>query len=147
MKRKNSSIVLSVNANLPRGGAQPYQRRSRPSPDPTPPEVAEALKNCADLGACGRALKATFPNWTEAQLIQALREYLRNLQYRWGASPERKAREALARRDQGERLAEALADATVEIAALRGDKVELEEQLSELEDEIDGLRQRSAPGR
>jgi hypothetical protein len=125
---------------------QPYRRHRRNEPDPTPPEVAATLKDCRDLGACGRALKQTFPQWSEEQRVEALRSYLTNLQIRWGANRERRAREALSR-DQDERLAAELVDALAEIADFQRDKFELEEQLGALEDEIAELKHRPTPGR
>lgn len=56
------------------------------------PEVAEALRDCFDLGQCGQALKATFPHWSETERLAVLRQYTINLQYRWQSSPARQER-------------------------------------------------------
>jgi predicted nuclease with TOPRIM domain len=113
---------------------------TRAGADPTPPEVAAALKDADDLGDCGRRLKQVFPEWNEQKRLAEIRQYLSNQQYRWQANPERKAREVLVR--EREQDPEKLAAARDEIDQLRRDKTELEDQVGELEDEVARLEKR-----
>jgi hypothetical protein len=119
--------------------AQPYRRPTRAGPDPTPPEVAAALKDAYDLGGCGRRLRQAFPEWSEQKRLAELRQYLINKQYRWQANPERKVRERIAH-EHGERDARTLGAALDEIDQLRRDKAELEDEVGELEAELATLK-------
>ena len=97
-KQTNTRLGASVPpADLPRGGTQPYRRPTRPGVNPTPSAVTAALDGPHDLGEAGRALEKAFPQWSEVERLDALREQQRNLQIRWLGSPERKTREELAR--------------------------------------------------
>lgn len=136
--------------------AQPYRRPTRPGVNPTPPAVTAALVGTHDLGAAGRALKQAFPEWTEQQRLDVLREYVRNLQFKWLGSPERRVREGIARGHgvpfvtpggglDGERLAAELSEAEAEVAELEHDNLVLEGKVDELEDRVEELKRRSAP--
>ena len=158
-KKRNSNrlgVGLPGGGDAPRGGAQPYKRATRPGPDPTPPEVRAALIDAHDLGEGARALKQAFPDWTETERLEALREYVRNLQFSWLGNPERKARERLAGAHgvpfvtpegglDSERIAAELSEAEGEIAELEHDNFELETKVDALEDQVAELKRRPAP--
>jgi hypothetical protein len=139
------------------GRAAPYRRPQRGELDPTPALVAEALKGACDLGACGRRLKQAFPQWSEAERLSALRQYLIGKQYKWQADPGRKGRERIARQSgvpfvapdgglDGERIAEELAAAKSEIDELERDNFKLEEERDALEDQLEALNPPANPG-